>query len=98
VNYPSDPSEGAGFHSDNLSGRANDDEAILAGRSLLLNANSHLVCLNFKVPLRVRQNFKIYAARNNVSMTELLLRLFDDCLANDARCDLNALTKPEIKK
>ena len=33
-----------------------------------------LVCLNFKVPLRVRQRFKIYAARQNVTMTELLLQ------------------------
>jgi hypothetical protein len=42
-----------------------------------------LVCLNFKVPLSVRQQFKIYAARNNMTMTELLMRLLDDCLSSD---------------
>jgi hypothetical protein len=39
--------------------------------------STDLVCLNFKVPLRVRQQFKIYAARHNMTMTDLLLRLLD---------------------
>ncbi len=39
-----------------------------------------LVCLNFKVPLRIRQQFKQYAARNNITMTELLLKLVNQCL------------------
>jgi len=37
-----------------------------------------LVCLNFKVPLCVRQEFKIYAAQHNMTMTDLLLRLLDE--------------------
>jgi hypothetical protein len=37
-----------------------------------------LVCLNFKVPLDVRQQFKICAARRNMTMTDLLLRLLDE--------------------
>jgi hypothetical protein len=39
--------------------------------------STDLVCLNFKVPMRVRQQFKIYAARHNMTMTDLLLRLLD---------------------
>jgi hypothetical protein len=42
-----------------------------------------LVCLNFKVPLQVRHQFKVYAARHNITMTELLLQLLDDCLSSD---------------
>lgn len=45
--------------------------------------STDLVCLNFKVPLRVRQQFKIYAAQHNMTMTALLLRLLDDCLKPD---------------
>jgi hypothetical protein len=61
--------------------------------------STDLVCLNFKVPLRVRQQFKIYAARHNMTMTELLLRLLDDCLTSDASRDQpNTLTKQEIEK
>jgi hypothetical protein len=73
-------------------------EALLAERAPSVRTTS-LVCLNFKVPLRVRQQFKIYAARHNMTMTELLLRLLDDCLTSDAnRGPPNALTKQEIKK
>jgi hypothetical protein len=39
-----------------------------------------LVCLNFKIPLRIRQEFKACAARRNMTMTELLLQLLDECL------------------
>ena len=35
------------------------------------------VSLNFKVPLRVRQQFKLLAASSNMTMTELLLRLLE---------------------
>lgn len=42
-----------------------------------------LVCLNFKVPLDVRQRFKVCAARHNLTMTELLLQLFENCLSSD---------------
>lgn len=41
---------------------------------------SGLVCLNFKVPLHIRQQLKVSAARRNMTMTALLLRLLDDAL------------------
>jgi hypothetical protein len=79
------------------SGNNNDDEEFLAER--LLSRTSSLVCLNFKVPLRVRQQFKIHAARRNMTMTELLLRLLDDFLAADVdRGPSPAIIKREIKK
>jgi len=43
-----------------------------------------LVCLNFKVPLRIRQQFKIGAARQNMTMTDLLMRLLNDYLNSEA--------------
>lgn len=43
-----------------------------------LATTTTLVCLNFKVPLSVRQQFKICAARRNMTMTDLLLRLLDE--------------------
>lgn len=50
-----------------------------------------LVCLNFKVPLWVRQRMKLHALQNNVTMTALLLRILaetrivgDDCLTHDS--------------
>lgn len=46
--------------------------------------NDSLVCLNFKVPLLVRQKFKIHAARNHMSMTEMLLQLLNRSLTADA--------------
>lgn len=74
-------------------------EALLTGRQSSARTINSLVCLNFKVPLRVRQQFKIYAVRHNMTMTELLLRLLDDCLTSDASRDQpNTLTKQEIKK
>lgn len=42
-----------------------------------------LVCLNFKVPLRIRQQFKIGAARQNITMTDLLMRLLNDYLNSE---------------
>jgi hypothetical protein len=61
--------------------------------------STDLVCLNFKVPMRLRQQFKIYAARHNMTMTELLLRLIDDCLTSGGTRGLpSALIKQEIKK
>ncbi len=68
---------------DDLSGNAKDGEALLAKRPPSQNTSNLLVCLNFKVPLRVRQQFKIHAARHNMTMTELLLLLLDDCLTSD---------------
>ena len=55
---------------------------------------TQLACLNFKVPLLVRQQFKMYAARHNITMTELLLRLLDDCLNSDTTQD----SCSEVKK
>ena len=46
-----------------------------------------LVCLNFKVPLQVRRQFKVYAARHNITVTEFLLRILDDCLSSDRTLD-----------
>jgi hypothetical protein len=57
--------------------------------------STDLVCLNFKVPMRLRQQFKIYAARHNMTMTELLLRLIDDCLTHDGT---HKTRNKEIKK
>ncbi|MDB6008715.1 MAG: hypothetical protein JWL65_965 [Gammaproteobacteria bacterium] len=61
--------------------RARSGEADAAGRRL--GTGSPLVCLNFKVPLRVRQQLKIHAARHNMTMTELLLQLVADKLSHD---------------
>ncbi len=55
---------------------------------------AQLACLNFKVPLRVRQQFKMYAARHNITMTELLLQLLKDCLNSDTTQD----SCSEVKK
>jgi len=45
--------------------------------------STDLVGLNFKVPLQFRLQFKIYATKQNMTMTELLLQLFDDRLRAD---------------
>jgi hypothetical protein len=42
------------------------------------STNATVVCLNFKVPLRIRQQFKIYAARRNCTMTELLMQFLNE--------------------
>jgi len=42
------------------------------------------VSLNFKVPLRVRQQFKICAANLDLTMTELLLRVLSDSVFSPA--------------
>lgn len=42
-----------------------------------------LVCLNFKVPMRFRRRFKIYAAKNNMTMTEVLVHVLNQCLDTD---------------
>jgi hypothetical protein len=42
-----------------------------------------LVCLNFKVPLRVRRDFKLCAVRQNQTMTDLLLQLLDAYLTTE---------------
>ena len=58
---------------DDLSGNAKDAADSLAKKLPPFDTSDTLVCLNFKVPLRVRLEFKIYAARHNMTMTELLL-------------------------
>jgi hypothetical protein len=40
--------------------------------------SADLVGLNFKVPLQFRLQFKVYATKQNMTMTELLLQLFED--------------------
>ena len=42
-----------------------------------------LVSLNFKVPLQLRLEFKVYAARHNMTMTELLLQLLEERLFSE---------------
>jgi hypothetical protein len=84
---------------DDLQEIANDGRNIPAERSPPQCSSIPLVCLNFKVPLRVRQQFKIYAARHNLTMTELLLQILDDLLVADAHSvKRSAPTKQEIKK
>ena len=61
--------------------RARSGEADAAGHRS--RTGSQLVCLNFKVPLRVRQQLKIHAARHNMTMTELLMQLVADKLSHD---------------
>ncbi len=61
------------------------------------HTDPRLVCLNFKVPFRVRQQFKICAARSNLTMTELLLHLLTECLQSDAVAIKEEINK-EIKK
>jgi hypothetical protein len=61
------------------------DTSVLDGESLRaprISTTTPMVCLNFKVPLHIRQQFKAYAARRNMSMTELLLRLLDQEIKN----------------
>ena len=55
-----------------------------------------LVSFNFKVPLRVRQQFKMLAARHNMTMTEILLRLLHKALLEE-ELDSQSRNK-EIKK
>jgi hypothetical protein len=69
---------------DGWSENVESNEAILTEGPPPQCTSMPLVCLNFKVPLRVRQQFKIYAARHNLTMTELLLQLLDDCLTSGA--------------
>jgi len=44
------------------------------------SANECLVSLNFKVPVQIRHQFKVYAASHDLTMTELLLQLVNDRL------------------
>jgi hypothetical protein len=53
---------------DDLSGKAKDGELLPAEQLQSMGTTTSLVCLNFKVPLRIRQQFKIHAAEHNMSM------------------------------
>jgi hypothetical protein len=80
-----------------LSDTAVDD--LLTDRRPSAHAMRPLVCFNFKVPLRVRRQFKIYAARHNMTMTEMLLKILAERLPPDTNHILpNATTKYEIEK
>ena len=57
------------LHIDDLRENDSERQSLPANRYLPQCANVSLVCLNFKVPLRVRQQFKVYAARHNMTMT-----------------------------
>ena len=72
-------------HDQNSVGGGKDLQALAPSRKARLARS--LVCLNFKVPLQIRQKFKLVAARKNITMTDLLLRLIDDCLESDAVVD-----------
>jgi hypothetical protein len=84
---------------ENLSHNVKDLEEVRAKRRLQA-ADPRLVSLNFKVPLAVRQQFKICAAKHNLTMTELLLQLMANFLASPACSNLpnNESSKQEIKK
>jgi hypothetical protein len=53
-----------------------------------------LVCLNFKVPIRIRQQFKVAAIRHNLTMTELLLKLVEEFIKSSEDSGSNK----ELKK
>jgi hypothetical protein len=81
---------------DELSGNSTDITIVSTEHRRLPEPTTSLVCLNFKVPLQVRQKLKSYATRQNMTMTELLLHLLDDCVRSDA---VNAKrSNKEIKK
>jgi hypothetical protein len=54
------------------------------------SAKTTIVCLNFKVPLRIRQQFKTYAAQRNCTMTELLMQFLDEIPISDAEPSVGA--------
>ena len=76
---------------------ARDNAETLAERPKIKVANTDLISLNFKVPLRFRLQLKLYATKRNMTMTELLVQLFEDRLRADDTKN-NALQNKEIKK
>ncbi len=64
---------------------ATTKSAVPLTSGITTRSSTAVVCLNFKVPLPVRQGFKMFAARHNMTMTELLLHLVHDCLESDSR-------------
>jgi len=79
-----------------LSGNSKESAVAVTERRSSACTITSLVCLNFKVPMRVRQQFKICAARNNMSMTELLLKLLADYLADDATNVLSTRSEEKL--
>jgi hypothetical protein len=69
---------------ENPSDNVKDIQALRARRLGPAKTISGLVCLNFKVPLQIRRQFKISAAHHNMTMTELLLRLLNDFMRSQA--------------
>jgi hypothetical protein len=60
---------------EDLSGNVKDIQYFRAKRLWSAKKTSKLVCLNFKVPLQGRHDFKAYAALHDMTTTELLMRL-----------------------
>ena len=70
---------------DKASGNVRNLQELRAKRLIQASDSSaRLVSLNFKVPLRVRQQFKICAANLDLTMTELLLRVLSDSVFSPA--------------
>jgi hypothetical protein len=68
---------------DNVLTNAMKDTELLAERPDSQFTSTDLVGLNFKVPLQFRLQFKIHATKRNMTMTELLLQLFEGRLRAD---------------
>jgi hypothetical protein len=63
---------------------ANVRDAEMRGEaSKVKSASTDLISLNFKVTLQTRLHFKVYAATHDMTMTELLLQLFEERLRAD---------------
>jgi hypothetical protein len=75
-----------------------DIQDIRAKRQKASTTAGRLVCLNFKVPMQVRQQLKIHAARQDVTMTELLLQLVDKFMNASVGPPPEISTKEEIKE
>lgn len=63
---------------------SNEGKALTFKGQKPAGAAVRMVCLNFKVPIQVRQRFKIYAAQHDMTMTEMLLHFLDSCLSEAA--------------
>lgn len=68
---------------DDVLANAIDSAELLAERPKSKSASTDLISLNFKVPPQLRLQFKVYATKQNMTMTELLWQLFEDRLRAD---------------
>jgi hypothetical protein len=82
---------------DNELANAIESAERLAERPKFKSTSTDIISLNFKVPLQLRLQFKVYATKQNMTMTELLLQLFEDRLRAEG-VRINTLTGNEIKK